>query len=134
LRSAFGTPTSCISASTRERLQGALTLNVTVRVSPSGRVTSATVSGAGLASGDVACMTERAEGLRLGPIEDAPRSVRATITFDIASTAGTRSDSETPEWQNRPGAQAPGTTLPAGGTAARPTGFVPPSSTLPATQ
>jgi len=134
LASAFGSPASCISASTRERLEGQSTLRVSVRVraTPSGRVTSATVTGGGLSDEDRACMTAHAEGLRLPAIEDGPRTVSASIEYDVQSTPGTRTDPETPEYRLPSGAQRPGVVLPAQGAEGRPAGAVTPDSTLPA--
>ncbi|MCB9596182.1 MAG: hypothetical protein H6719_25900 [Sandaracinaceae bacterium] len=143
LRTAFGTPTDCISAETRASLQGSVTVHVSVRATPSGRVTSATVSGNGLSSQDTACMTTRAERLQLvGPIEGAPRTITADITYTVTSTPGSPATAggwETTWGNAQPtagplpsGAQAPGTVLPAVGATGRPEGSVAPSSTLPA--
>lgn len=135
LRMRFGTPTDCVSEQTRETLRGALDITVTVRVMPSGRVTSSSVSGRGLSAADLACMRARAEGIHLpGPVENAPRSVMATVRFEISSTPGTTQEPEPlPERQLGPGHVRAGSTLPASGTESeRPRGFVPPSSTLPA--
>ncbi|MEZ4336950.1 MAG: hypothetical protein R3B82_10010 [Sandaracinaceae bacterium] len=162
LRTAFGTPTDCISAETRGRLQGRLTVSVSARVTPSGRVISANVSGSGLGPEDLACMTRRAQAMQLsGPIEGAPRTVRASITYEIASTPATpgREGGWELDWGPSspsqgtlpPGAQAPGivtpargpsgpapgsvapdVTLPAQGSTTHPPGYVPPDSTLPA--
>jgi len=134
LASAFGAPTSCISAETRERLEGQSTLRVNLRVhaTPSGRITSATVSGGGLSDEDVACMTAHAEGLRLPAIEDGPRSISSSVEYDIRSTPGSRTEPETPEFQLPSGAQRPGVVLPAVGAEGRPAGSVSPDSTLPA--
>ena len=97
-------------------------------------------------------MVARAERMRLGPIEDAPRTLRAVVEYNVASTPAVEGTTR-PEWHAPPGSQSPGTVLPAqgpggrprgsvepdvtlspGGTAERPPGFVPPSSTLPATR
>lgn len=118
LRMQFGTPTDCISEATRPTLAGTLSLTVTVRVMPSGRVTSAIVTGRGLSSEDLTCMRERAEQIHLpGPVEDAPRTVMATVSYEVSST---------------PPVVAPPTIPPEG--EGRPPGFVPPSSTLPIPQ
>lgn len=134
LASAFGSPTSCISAATRERLEGQSTLrvNVRVRATPSGRVTSATVTGGALSGEDLACMTAHAEGVRLPPVEDGPRTITASIEYDVQSTPGTRADPEPPEIRLPSGAQRPAVVLPAQGAEGRPSGAVTPDSTLPA--
>lgn len=142
LRTAFGTPTDCISAQSRERLRGDLTVSVSARVTPSGRVTSANVSGSGLSPEDLACMTRRAEALQLaGPIEGAPRTVSTSITYAIASTPSTGTEGgweldwgpSSPAQGTLPaGAQAPGIVTPARGPSGRPPGAVAPDSTLPA--
>jgi hypothetical protein len=144
LQAAFGAPTDCVSEETRGRLHDTLSVRVTVRVLPSGRPVSADVSGARLSDTDLECMRARALALRLpGPVADAPRTVAATITYQVASARAETEQREAflsfglPEpggsAPNTGAVAAPGTTLPAGGAASgRPTGFVAPSSTLPA--
>ncbi len=143
LRVAFGTPTDCISPASRERLRDRLTVQVSVRATPSGRVTSASVNGAGLSPEDLACMTRRAEALQLtGPIEGAPRTIATSIEYTIASTPGTpgREGGWEADWgPSSPtqgalpaGAQAPGVVTPAIAPPGPAPGAVPPAHTLPA--
>ncbi|MBX3272144.1 MAG: hypothetical protein KF729_17900 [Sandaracinaceae bacterium] len=160
LRAAFGTPTDCISEGSRETVRGQFTVRVSVRATPTGRVTSASVNAPGLRAEDVACMTRRAEALRLpSPIEGAPRTITASIEYRASGTPGSRTDGEwVADWGAGtpapgalpPGAQAPGIvtpaigpstipgqvapahTLPALGPSGMPPGYVPPGQTLPA--
>jgi hypothetical protein len=140
LARAFGTPTDCITARTRERLatgDGArrLTLQVQVVVAGSGRVTRASVSGSPLAEDDLACLRRRAEALTLdGPIPDAPRSITTSIEYEVRAARVTPSGPDPIVGVPRgPGQVAPSSTLPGAQTETeRPPGFIPPSSTLPA--
>ncbi len=135
LERAFGAPVRCLSAATRDALGDHLTVNVSVRVLPSGRVVSATVTGAGLSDEDIDCMRTHAEGLRLpGPIERAPRAVAAQVRYEIEDTRVTRTETEGPGPRELgAGTLAPDSVLPPAGTETdRPGGFVAPSSTLPA--
>ncbi len=151
LRRAFGAPSHCISAETRERLTNRLSIRVQAAVMGSGRVTRASVSAGGLSATDLECMRRHAESLSLGiTVENAPRTVTAVVVYDVRSTPGEERE-VVPQAPPIPGQVAPDRTLPAladgspsgqvapgitlepGGTAsARPGGFVPPSSTLPA--
>jgi hypothetical protein len=140
LARAFGTPTDCISAATRERLttgDGArrLSMQVQVVVTGSGRVTRASVSGSQLAEDDLECLRRRAEAVRIdAPIPDAPRSITTSIEYDVRSARVTPSGPDPIVGVPRgPGQVAPSSTLPGAQTETeRPRGFIPPSSTLPA--
>lgn len=137
LQRAFGSPAHCISSETRAHLGDSLSLLVSVRVTGTGRVVSATVTGSSLSDDDLSCMRRHAESLRLpSPIEDAPRTVAASVRYEVAggsiTTAGDPA-SAPPVRTAPPNSQPPGRTLPAAGSVTeRPAGFVPPSSTLPA--
>jgi hypothetical protein len=133
LARAFGTPTSCISRETRQRVTGTLTIHVQVTASITGVVTRANVWGSQLSDEDRECMTEHAEGIRLrGPINGAPRSITAQVDYTVASTPDEEVDL-TPRPAPIPGNVAADRALPAAGTEQdRPGGFVPPSQTLPA--
>lgn len=135
LQRAFGAPTACISAATREQLGATLRLHVSARVTGTGRVVSATVSGPALSPADLDCLRRHAEGLRLpGPIENAPRTVATTVEYQVASASARPAEpSPPPPRERQPGSVAPGSTLPAAGTVpGRPGGSVAPGSTLPA--
>ncbi len=140
LARAFGTPTDCITARTRERLTTGdgvrrLTLQVQVVVAGSGRVTRASVSGSQLAEDDLACLRRRAEALTLdGPIPDAPRSITTSIEYEVrAARVAPSGPAPIVGVPRGPGQVAPSSTLPgAQSETERPPGFIPPSSTLPA--
>lgn len=134
LRRAFGAPADCLSEETRDAMGDALTLQVSVRVTPAGRVVSAEVTGGALSEADRACLTRRAEGIRMAaPIEDAPRTVSATIRYSVQDGRVTTTERELPERSYGPGTLLPDSTLPAAGTETeRPAGSLAPSSTLPA--
>lgn len=153
LRRAFGTPTACLSEQTRDALDDRLTVTVTARVMPSGRVLDAEVSSSALSEADRACMRRHARGLRLrSGLEGTPRAVTASIEYTVQDDRVSRTEREAPPRDLHPGTLAPDRTLPAAGTAEgrppgsvtpdltlpaqgsdeRPPGFVPPSSTLPA--
>ncbi|MFK7987811.1 MAG: hypothetical protein AB8I08_17470 [Sandaracinaceae bacterium] len=134
LTHAFGDPSSCLSDAARDQMGERLQLQVTVRVTGTGRCIDAQVSGGGLPAADLACLTRRAETLRLpGPIEDAPRTVSASIEYAVEDTRTQRAERtpEDPE-RHRGTVRADRTLDPAGTETARPGGFVEPSRTLPA--
>lgn len=133
LQRAFGTPLSCLSAETRDAAGSSLTVNVRVRVTSTGRVVDATVTGSQLSDADIDCMTTRAEGLSLpGPIERAPRTVATRIRYDVQDSRVTTSTRDfIEERELNDGTLRPDSTLEAAMTQdERPTGFVAPSSTL----
>lgn len=134
LQRAFGSPAGCLSEATRDALEGELTVQVSVRVTPAGRVVSADVGGGALSEADRACMQRHALGIRLaGPIEAAPRAVSATIRYRVEDGRVTTTTRELPQREYGPGTLDPDSTLPAAGTETeRPGGSVAPSSTLPA--
>ena len=134
LRQAFGSPTSCISEATRDRLGETLHVHVSVRVTPSGRLASANVSSSQLSAEDLECMQRHALALHLpSPIANAPRTVATEVEYRVQDgRVSTQVQTGPPPRTPAPGTVAAGATLPAGGTeTARPTGFVAPGSTLP---
>lgn len=124
-----------MSEQTRDAIGDRLRVQVTVRVTSTGRCVSAQVSGSGLSESDLACLTQRAEGVRLpGPINDAPRTVTASIDYAVEDTRTSRTERtpEEPE-RHRGTLRADRTLSPAGTETERPRGFVQPSRTLPPT-
>ncbi len=132
LTRAFGAPTSCISEEARDAIEGTLTVQVSVVLTAEGRVTRGDVSAPHLSRDDLECMRRHAEGLHfINEVPDAPRTVTASIEYQIHETPG-EAHTELPPVVRGPGRLAPDTTLPAGGTETeRPNGFVSPTSTLP---
>ena len=134
LQRAFGAPTGCLSEATRDGLEGELAVQVSVRVTPTGRVVSADVTSGALPEPDRACMERHALGVRIaGPVEDAPRAVSATIRYRVQDGRVSTTTRELPQREYGPGTLNPDSTLPAAGSATeRPAGSVSPSRTLPA--
>jgi hypothetical protein len=132
LATAVGSPAACIDTAIARTMHGRLSIQITATVMASGGVTRATASGGSLPESVVTCMQARALAARIaGPVEDAPRTISTTLTFDVATTDDTVTQ-VTPDW-HQPGAVAePGHVLPAVGAEGRPEGAVAPDSTLPA--
>ncbi len=133
LVSAVGAPTACIDLAAARAARGHLSIRITATVMPTGAITRASASGAGLSPQAISCIEARALSARLAaPVEGAPRSVSGTIEVDVATTEDT-TETTTPEIPTPPGAVAPGIVTPAIGPSGPVEGSVTPSSTLPAT-
>lgn len=132
LAAAVGSPASCIDLATARSLHGSLSIHVTATVTPTGSVTRGTASGAGLPAAAAECVQARVLAAHLAPpIEGAPRTISATLSFEVTATDD-ETTTETPAWRQPGHVAEPGVVLPAVGATARPEGAVAPDSTLPA--
>jgi hypothetical protein len=131
LGAAIGSPTSCIDTETARTLHGHLAISVSANVTPTGSVTRATASG-GLPPAALECIRTRALGAHIAPpIEGAPRTVTASLAFDVTTTDDVTTR-VTPVWHQPGQIVEPGIVTPAIGAEGRPAGSVPPDITQPA--
>lgn len=83
LRPVIENPIGCVPADERGSFPPSVTVRASVQVFDDGRVNRPTVSASGLSAGVIACLTERVARFRFrAPVEPAPRTVSATVTFE----------------------------------------------------
>jgi hypothetical protein len=84
----LGSPASCLEPRTADASQSTLQVGVDTQVMPSGAVSRAQVSGAGLTQVERQCITKRVETLHFAqPIENAPFPVHANIALQLSAAA-----------------------------------------------
>lgn len=87
LRESFRLPHDCFTYARVESFGSSLTVSVRVTVMPSGRVTRAEVTASALTPDEIACVERSAMDVPFrSPVEGAPRTVSATIEFEVATT------------------------------------------------
>jgi len=80
---------ACLDLPAIARSSGRITLSAQVMLLPGGGIMRATVSAPGQPSEARACLEQRLLAAQLpGPIPNAPRSVSATLTIEVAGTPG----------------------------------------------
>lgn len=87
LRESFRLPHDCFTYARVESFGTSLTVSVRVTVMPSGRVTRAAVTASALTPDEIACVERSAMDVPFrAPVDGAPRTVSATIEFEVATT------------------------------------------------
>jgi hypothetical protein len=88
LANMLGNPVSCLAPRPADVSPSTLQIGVYTQVMPSGAVSRAQVSAAGLTPAELQCITKRAETLRFAqPIENAPFPVHANISLQLSAAA-----------------------------------------------
>jgi hypothetical protein len=91
LRALVGDPASCIPRSENPPAQ--LSISVSATVSVTGVVTRREVHGAGLSEDAIECIGARLDSARFrGPVENAPRTIRATLELRWQAPEPTMTD------------------------------------------
>jgi hypothetical protein len=90
LRAALGDPSSCLTARTGPDIPREINIDVEAYVMATGNISRSYVRSPQLVADELDCIRRRVEPLRLRPpIDDAPRSVRATLTLALETPAKT---------------------------------------------
>jgi hypothetical protein len=90
LLSAVGTPTACLHARTGADAPSSIRVDVEAYLIETGMVTRAYARSSALDPEEIECVRKRVASLRLrAPIEEAPRSVSATLEFKLKTAAKT---------------------------------------------
>jgi hypothetical protein len=84
LRNAFGSPLGCLRQRTAAEAPSELAIELSATVMTGGNISRSDVSSAQLEAEELRCLESQLETRRLpGEVEDAPRSVQATITLQM---------------------------------------------------
>lgn len=90
LLSAVGTPTQCLHPRVGPDAPASIQIELEAHLIDTGMVTRAYARSSVLDSEELECVRKRVAALRLrGPIEEAPRSVSATLEFKLKTAAKT---------------------------------------------
>jgi hypothetical protein len=90
LRAAVGDPSGCLRARTGPDIPRQISIEVEAHVMAAGNISRSYVRSPQLAAEELECIRKRIEPLHLRPpIDDAPRSVRATLTLALETPAKT---------------------------------------------
>jgi len=90
LRAALGDPSGCLTARTGPDIPKQISIDVEAYVMATGNISRSYVRSPQLVAEELECIRRRLEPLRLRPpIDDAPRSVRATLTLALETPAKT---------------------------------------------
>ena len=98
LQAALGAPSDCLHARSGPNVPKELRIEVQAYFLESGFVSRAYARSAALDADEIACVTKRANAVRLaGPVEDAPRAVSTTLTLTLQPTASPVPEKPGPE-------------------------------------
>ena len=88
LLEAIGAPTACLAPRVGGAAPKELSIGLEVQVIELGRVTRAYARSPQLTEDELTCVRKRLEGVRFrAPVESAPRSVSATLRFELKAAA-----------------------------------------------